>query len=506
MTSPLHPATDEQVHILDLATKSSDNLQITALAGTGKTDTLRRIERAVRPQPILYLVFNTKNAKEAEGKMLPTTNTRTFNSLGHRTWDKAIAGGIKSVDKGKCRDILRELIKDSPRDIREVLWDVFWDVVAGVDLAKAYGYVPSGRFPQAKRLITREAFHAKLEEIPDDLIADLIDAVLVKSIEQAYKGILDYNDQIYMPALFPCSFARYPLILVDEEQDLNPVMHEIVDKLLRGGNSRHVGVGDPWQSIYAFRGAVVGGMQALATKFSCVPASLSVSFRCPRAVVEAARWRVPTYRWLKEGGHVEHLRGLAVEDIPEQATFLCRNNAPLFHAAFSLLSAGRSVRVAGSDIGPKLVGILRKLGDESLRRPAVLGAISEWQAERLAKGSTTALDMAEALRVFANLGANLGQAIAYAEHLFKQEGTIDLMTGHKAKGLEWNTVYHLDPFLCRGDDQDLNLRYVITTRSADTLYEVDSEAIEWDRPAPVETPRVLPPTRGTVPAGFIRRV
>jgi ATP-dependent exoDNAse (exonuclease V) beta subunit len=81
--------------------------------------------------------------------------------------------------------------------------------------------------------------------------------------------------------------------------------------------------------------------------------------------------------------------------------------------------------------------------------------------------------------VFAEHGQTLGQAIAYVEHLFSQKGTIRLMTGHKAKGLEFETVYHLDSWLCRDDEQDQNLRYVITTRSADRLYHIDSERIKW---------------------------
>jgi superfamily I DNA/RNA helicase len=63
--------------------------------------------------------------------------------------------------------------------------------------------------------------------------------------------------------------------------------------------------------------------------------------------------------------------------------------------------------------------------------------------------------------------------------MFDQQGAIKLLTGHKAKGGEWPIVYHLDPWLCRDDEQDLNLRYVITTRSQQELYEIDSRGIKW---------------------------
>ena len=145
----------------------------------------------------------------------------------------------------------------------------------------------------------------------------------------------------------------------------------------------------------------------------------------------------------------------------------------------AFLNAGRSVSVSGSDIGPKLLGIMKKLGPETMPKASVLSAIDDWLAEKLAKESKTAHDLAACMKVFAEHGATLSQAMSYAEHLFKQSGSVRLMTGHKAKGLEFDTVYHLDPWLCRDDEQDLNLRYVITTRARERLYEIDSEAIRW---------------------------
>ena len=76
-------------------------------------------------------------------------------------------------------------------------------------------------------------------------------------------------------------------------------------------------------------------------------------------------------------------------------------------------------------------------------------------------------------RVFAGFGPTLGAAIAYCETLFKAQGPIQLLSGHKAKGLEWDTVYHLDPHRIpspwskEGEalEQEKNVRYVIETQS-----------------------------------------
>ncbi|MDE2106760.1 MAG: ATP-dependent helicase [Patescibacteria group bacterium] len=469
--------TSEQEKIIEAVQTTKDNLIINAYAGSGKTATLEMVEKSAHEKPTLFLAFNKKIADEATKRMSSTTTVRTFNGLGHRIWASQTGRNLTLLFK-KSADILREIINEVPRREQGAMWECYWNVVNGVAAAKAVGYVPEGKYPNARRLAGRNEFHRLLDEEPDDLTADLIDAVLHRSIQAAFQGKIDYNDQPYMPAVFgaAASFPRYPLVLVDEAQDLNPINHALLDQLAQ---QRVVFVGDRFQSIYGFRQSVQDGMATLAQRFKASPLDLSVSFRCPQAIVEAARWRVPGFQWIKEGGHVQSLDGLFATNIDNGSVFLCRNNAPLFGLALRLLSIGRSVSIAGSDIGPKLVSLMKKLGPESLTQAQTLSAIESWRAERLDRGSTSADDLADCMKVFAEHGSSLGTAISYAEHVLAQTGTIRLMTIHKSKGLEFDTVYHLDSWLCREDEQDLNLRYVAITRSKDRYFEINSKSILW---------------------------
>lgn len=476
--------TAEQSNIIFLAQSSQDNLLINALAGCGKTSTLELIHSAISTNPILFLAFNKRIVTEMESRLaerakinprLPQMTIRTFNSLGHRIWGANCSRNLK-IDPKKSQNLFRAIIDTMPKTVQKIVWESYHQVVEGVALAKSLGYIPDFIHPNAIRLINRKDFHASLEERPDDLTADLIDAILKASIKGAYEGLIDFNDQIYMPALFGGTFPRFPLVCVDEVQDLNPVNHAMLTKLCR---NRIIAVGDPWQSIYGFRGAKQGGMQYLQKKFEMIEADLSVSFRCPQAIVEAVRWRVPHFQWVKEGGQYAVYNLFNASEILDGSTIISRNNAPLFKTALHLLSSGRSVSVAGSDIGPKIVGLMRKLGPEDTSKAGTIDLIAGWEAERLAKESKTAKDIADCMRVFASFGNTLGQAVIYAEHLFKQEGSIRLLTGHKAKGLEWDTIYHLDPDLLDDDEQDLNLRYVITTRAKQSCYEITSSNIQW---------------------------
>jgi superfamily I DNA/RNA helicase len=346
----------------------------------------------------------------------------------------------------------------------------------GIEKAKALGYVPKSVKFAHTSLIDRQHLHLAMDERPNEYAGELIDQLLTTSIVRAYAGIIDFNDQIYMPALFGGAFPKFPRVMVDEYQDQSPVNHALLARLVKG---RLIGVGDPYQNIYGFRGAKAGGMAAAVDRYSMTQLPLSVSFRCPSAIVEAARWRVPHFQWSKQGGHVDVATSFTATDFDDDSTIICRNNAPLLRLAFKFISAGRSVTVVGSELGPRLVGIMRKLGDATMTRTALFTAIEEWREARMLAGSKSASDLADCMRVFAEHGATLSTAISYAEHIFAQTGTIRLLTGHKSKGLEFDNVYFLDPHLLSNTEQDYNLRYVIQTRSQNKLTELDSSGIIW---------------------------
>src|SRR5229473_6188191 len=315
--------TDEQCEILSLA-NSTSNLQIIAYAGTGKTSTLELLARACSTKPKLCLAFNKRIAEEMAKRFPDTTDCRTFNSLGHRIWSKTIPKRV-TLDTKKTSNLFKEVAKAYSKNDQNNLWENYFEITSAVGLAKSVGYVPKMAFTSARRLCNGEFFNT-LEDRLSPMLQTVVDQILIWSIKTGYEGNLDFNDQIYMPALFGGTFPRYPVVLIDEYQDLNPCNHEMLRKLCKG---RHIGVGDPWQSIYAFRGAVQEGMGKGKEAFDCEEKTLSISFRCPRAIVENARWRVPEFKWNKEGGHVERLHELHTEDLVEGAAVISRNNAPL---------------------------------------------------------------------------------------------------------------------------------------------------------------------------------
>jgi DNA helicase-2/ATP-dependent DNA helicase PcrA len=462
--------TPEQSAILQFVTDRRDNLMIEALAGSGKTTMLEMIDAAV-DGPHLLVCFNKAIAAEAQRRVRSTTQVRTFNSLGHRIWAEAIGKRISLV-KTKKIEIFREMVEEVPKHLRKEMWKHWEAVSAAVDMARALGYIPNGHVRESKRLISFVDLEDHLDEVIPSKVETLVDDLLLRSIRMAYNGIIDYSDQTYMPALFGGAYPQFPLVLVDEWQDLSPINQAIVDKLCR--RSRVIGVGDEAQAIYAFRGASEDSIPSAKLDFAMESLPLSISFRCPECIVDNVRWRVPHFRASRGGGSIQYLR-----DIPnDHSTVICRNNAPLFALAVKLLVAGHKVDVSGVDLAGRLASIMSKLGPEETPATTTIDLIDAWEADKLANDSKSAPDIAAAMRVFANQSRSLGGALATIRHVTAQQGDIHFLTGHKAKGLEWDHIYHLDQHLLREEGQDPNLRYVIDTRSKDRLTYIDSRELQ----------------------------
>lgn len=480
-------ATEEQTAIIDQVLQNPrTNLLINALAGAAKTSTLRFLCKYLPVQPTLSLAFNKRIADEM-AKVLPGhVRCATMNSVGHRVWGAAV-GKRLTLETRKNYNLVKEAIDKLPRREKNEAFDIMGDIMKTISRAKLSGYIPPG-VPQGRSLLEEAEFFGALEEAPDDWFIDMVNGCIKTGVQQAYGGLIDFDDQIYMPTLFGGSFPQHARVKVDEAQDLSPLNHAMIDKLV-GPSTQITAVGDPWQSIYAFRGADTTSMSRLRDRFVMTEMTLSVSFRCPIEVVKNARQRVPHMKWPSwaKPGTVEALGEWSAKDIPDGAAIICRNNAPLLSCALALLRAGRGVHLVGTDLGPQLVKALKKLGEPDMPQERVYEAIDLWEAEKLRKSRSPAAtaDKAECLRVFAGFGPTLGAAIAYCEHLFSTKGPIQLLSGHKAKGLEWDTTYHLDPHRIpspwskEGEalEQELNVRYVIETRAKNALYFVSLDGL-----------------------------
>lgn len=478
---------------------------INAYAGTGKTTNLRLLSQHVKEPRVLCLAFNKKNAEDLK-KVMPVNFTcSTLNSIGHMALQRAASRRL-TLESDKLTKLINKV--SELWGVGRLSEDDFTGISQAVRAAKSGGLMHKD-YPQFKSIVPDDPEiwesifdDAMLDFIPDNL--RFVRAVLKLNIELALKeSLIDYDDQIYISTLALGAYEKYPVVMVDEAQDLSVLNHWQIKKTLALGG-RYIVVGDPKQAIYAFRGASSKSMAQIKDllppgRFTELP--LSLTFRCPKLVVERSLAHAPGFQAheANEEGELFDLQGQDWNLEPfraDKVAILCRNNAPLLACAFRLIRSGTGVTMLGRDIGKSLIRALHKICGQK-KDKSVLEVIKEVRAwmdsERalaLANGKEAKValieDQGESLLAVAENAKErtlAGIEAAIIALFENQSGLVVLGTGHRSKGLEWETVVHLDPWRipskqakraeANGNsaplEQEMNLQYVIETRAKKNL-------------------------------------
>jgi superfamily I DNA/RNA helicase len=298
----------------------------------------------------------------------------------------------------------------------------------------------------------------------------------------------------------------YDFIMIDECQDLNKAERELVLKCFKMG-TRLVAVGDENQSIYSFSGADPESFNILKSlpNTECLP--LSISYRCPKNVVEFAQKLVPSIEYNENNKNLGEVKyNVPLSDIEDGDMILCRNNAPLIQVYNEFLKLGKKAFIRGKDIGTNLKTLVKSVRQEKINADCRedglfvrlyddLFVTRNNIMERSAIDAKTAmtspiienkLDMIKALEILSEGLNTTDELIAKIDDIFpkrdKKDG-ISLSTIHKAKGLEANNVYiacnSLMPSSSAKKDweilQEHNLIYVAYTRAKNILGFIDEK-------------------------------
>lgn len=534
--------TQEQSAILEAIRGSQTSVMVNAYAGCGKTSTLEMLSRELPRRATLALAFNVKIKKELEQRLPEWFTVMTFNGLGHRAWARSQQGKKIDLDPKKLGKIVTEELKKAGMEDYEDAWQTVRELVNKV---MGQGMTPKD-FVRAGWIEDTETNWKQIADdnwlIVDDAIVEVSRRVLRASVLKAMEGVIDFDDQLYMPLFFGGQWSRFDIVLVDEAQDLSPLNHEQI-KRVGGAASRLIVLGDPKQAIYSFRGADSASMAKLKKlRSEWIELPLATTFRCPKVIVARQQPHAPgfkafetapegefkrigdkngkfqkgstnheghtDYRFIdesKSGGHeqcnkssTEEEKEWGLEDLPTQGeiAILCRNNAPLLSIAFKIIRQGQGVTMLGRDIGKGLISLSNKIcKNDSTDAAIVKTQIENWRTTERSKAFVNGDDQkvagiedrAECLLAVLE-GAECKNAGDLRRHLHKlfedSYGRITLSTGHRAKGLEWQTVVHLDPWRLPSKfarknpaqmEQEMNLKYVIETRSKGLLIEANLE-------------------------------
>jgi hypothetical protein len=222
---------------------------------------------------------------------------------------------------------------------------------------------------------------------------------------------------------------------------------------------------------------------------------LTVSFRCPRAVIREAQLYVPDIEAAPSAieGSVENPEHLLIRELPK--TILCRNNAPLISLALKILISGRSAEVAGQDIGKGLISLTKRITSRNLKSSEFLDRLHKWADREISRKPKSRPRVQDKVMALSALAAHHPDLQAIQKHLEKlypnpqdrsyRPAEYHLSTIHKAKGREWPDVLFLDPQLLPSKYaeqdwekiQESNLSYVGVTRAQNRLVYCESDNI-----------------------------
>lgn len=496
-----------------LALAPGEALAIRALAGTGKTFTLELVARDLTGN-VLVLVFNKRGQKELTDRVRAPGAALTIQTINAFTKDCALLRTPRATypHYGKASAHAKN---PGPGQIHNVRTRYLCTQI--VDLAMDLAVGLDGELP-----CTVATFRHIIDEyalrVPKGSDADKValDAMRLFKVMVQDDTSFNFADTTYRVARdgLPDG-VRYDWVLVDEAQDLNPVQFRVLDQLVARG-ARLLFVGDPWQSIYGWRGAGTDSFEEGVTRYNAAVRGLTVTRRCPKAVVAEARRLVLDIRPLDTAaeGEVtvldpgEDFAGTlaaVAEDVEEYGTtaVVARNNAPLIKAALSFVRRGVKVCVLGRDITSDvnyLVGTAvftakwhhtdkgawtayrEKVAEELKDRPFVLAAELEradiaqalWE-HAIATAKARPHDLGDVL-------VELGRVMTAYLSDDPVPGAVVFTTVHRAKGLEWDNVFFLAPEALPGRlalkakgwhlAQEKNLFYVAVTRAKRRLIYV----------------------------------
>lgn len=400
------------------------HLEVTALAGTGKTTSaveglafIKGVEPRIKPSPeqeaiweqmalgksdqVRVCAFNSSITAEVRGRLAERgldkkgCEAKGIHALGFGAVNKAF--GYQEPTNFAMLDKISSCLGGDYSDLKmqPQMLGIIRATEELVSLCKQNLLDPT------RENLDRLTSHYDVEiEQGRDQVFGLVPEVLEKS--KSPTGKIAFDDQIWLPLVLGLPIYKTDVVIGDEAQDFNRMQQELV---YRAGY-RVIYIGDRHQAIYGFAGADAESMDRMGKTLAATPRGLRVlplteTRRCGHAIVEEARRIVPEYRAHPSNcpgsvlqarypvqktsgqltGGVRETRELKWEEsycamVKPGDMILCRVNAPLVSQCFRFLRAGIKANILGRKIGEGLVALIRKAKAETT--PDLVSWLGDW--------------------------------------------------------------------------------------------------------------------------------
>lgn len=292
--------------------KAAQTLQgpvlIQAGAGSGKTKTViarihNLIDHGIDPEHILAITFTNKAAQELKNR-LPESGHDVKASTIHafcafvlrrlphlQHFDSA----FMIIDSSDQKDIIRQTIEDyfinEKPNLPEELKKQYRDLKPKTEIE----YISKAKYDAHRGSNTRAKFLYKSQ------LTDFTD--FYEAIYKYYTNYLvqhnamDFDDLLYNtvklfkehPEDLKLAQEQYQYISVDEYQDVSDIQEELISMIANTPDQNICVVGDPNQSIYAFRGAKVQNILNFKKKYpNAKVITIMHNYRSTQSILDVA--------------------------------------------------------------------------------------------------------------------------------------------------------------------------------------------------------------------------
>lgn len=379
----------EQANAVSLDVNAGATL-VLAGAGTGKTSVLTRriawlIDHGVSPRNILAVTFTNKAAREMRERLEKICSQAplvgTFHSVGLQILKlcpaaAGVTSGFTIMDEGD-KDSLWNRLFVEPKVAKKGYVKPTHGLTMmshGADAIPVY----RERMFRLKELGARN-FADCMKLAKDRKLSDpwLFKALDIYEETRKRQNLLDFDDLIAGSLIalrdYPDGrkFAeKFTHVLVDEFQDTSASQFDWVRALSASMTIKNLFcVGDDYQSIYSFRGAVIENMQKFVREYGAKEVMLERNYRCASSILGAANALIAK----NPGGTRKRLWTNAVSGITSFRQFLTdkdeaawiaseiknlyayKQTAVLLRTRAAMLSVSNALRMAG--IPYQIVGI-----------------------------------------------------------------------------------------------------------------------------------------------------
>jgi DNA helicase-2/ATP-dependent DNA helicase PcrA len=317
-------------------------LLVIAGAGSGKTRVLTyRVAHlvnavGVRPNEILAITFTNRAAAEMRDRL-----ERLLGDTARRSW-------ILTFHSASGRILRREAERLGFRS-NFTIYDQADQVRLVKQILESEGYDPKRFVPRGihaqisnakNQLVGPDEYRSRVSSFYDQTVADVYERYQ-KRLHAS--NAVDFDDMLYLTVQvlerFPDARERWQkafrYVLVDEYQDTNHAQYRLL-QLLAEQHRNVCAVGDPDQSIYAFRGADIRNVLEFERDFPgarTIP--LEQNYRSTNHILGAANGVISHNRERKEKnlwselGDGEPVRVVEVEDEHAEARYVAAGIASL---------------------------------------------------------------------------------------------------------------------------------------------------------------------------------